>query len=137
MVPRRQVMLGGVLGAVAAASAGAEPAAQRGGDLDVSPIVQALDRIRNTIQNQHDFVEIGLVRDAQKTFLRVNGKLPDFIEVGSDVWFGAHDWHIRWQQPLNLGRDAAGRYTLLLFQTLLILRVEMPGNYVGIPYDNK
>jgi hypothetical protein len=82
-------------------------------------------------------VELALVREAQKTFLRANGKMPDLIEVGWDMWFAAYDWHVRWQQPVNVGRDPTGRYTLLLFQTLLILRPEMPGGYVGVPYDNK
>ena len=96
-----------------------------------------LDRIRGELQNQRQFIEISTVRDAQKAFLRVNGKLPDMIEVGPDTWFGAHDWHVRWQQPLDIGRDALGRYTLRLLGTLLILRAEMPGSYVGTPFDNK
>ena len=77
------------------------------------------------------------IRDAQKTFLKVNGKLPDFIDVGIDPWFAAYDWHVRWQQPLVLGRDAAGRYTLALMQTLLVLHPESPATFMSLPYDGR
>jgi pantothenate kinase type III len=126
----------GVLGALAGTTADAEPAAaQRATDADVASVVRSLDQIRSSIQNERQFTEIAIVREAQKTFLRTNGKLPDFIEVGADIWFAAYDWHVRWQQPLNIGRDASGRYTLLLVQTLLILRPELQANYVSLPYD--
>jgi hypothetical protein len=142
MVPRRQLLGGavmsGVVGVLAPASAEADAAGeQRGGDQDMSEVVRALDRIRSEIQNHRTFSEIALVREAQKAFLRVNGKMPDFIEVGSDVWFGAYDWHVRWQQPLSVGRDPLGRYTLALTQSLLILRSEMQSGYVGTPYDSR
>lgn len=142
MVRRRAVFGGalmtGVLGALAPGAVAAEEAeAQRGGDQDMAEVVRALERIRNEFQNHRQFVEIAGVRDAQKSFLRVNGKMPDYIEVGSDVWLAAYDWHVRWQQPLNVGRDGVGRYTLQLMQSLLILRSEMQGSYIGTPYDNR
>ena len=68
-------------------------------------------------------------------FLRGNGKLPDYIEVGTGLWFAAHDWHIRWQQPITMGRDAIGRVTLLLLSTLLMLRHDAQGNFMSLPYD--
>jgi hypothetical protein len=136
MIARRQMIGGGLMGGVLGAFA--EPGAQRSGDgVDVAPIVRALDELRAEVRNQRVFGEIAGVRTAQLGFLRANGKMPDFIDVGTDVWFAAHDWHIRWQQPLNISRDAAGRMTLVLFQTLLILRSEVAGNYISIPYDNR
>jgi hypothetical protein len=43
---------------------------------------------------------------------------------------------IRWQQPTTLGRDAIGRYTILLMQTIVIVRPETKDS-VGPPYDAK
>lgn len=124
--------MGGVLGAFA------EPEAQRSAEsLDVTQIVRALTDLRSEIRNQRRFTEIAAVRDAQVTFLRSNGKLPGFIDVGSDVWFAVHDWHVRWQQPLNISRDAAGRMTLLLLSTQVILRPEAAANFISLPYDDR
>jgi hypothetical protein len=139
MIPRRQVLggavAGGVLGALAAPEA--EAAAQESTTVDVRPIVRALDDIRAEIRNERRFIEIAALREAQVTYLRSNGKLPDYIEVGTDHWFAAHDWHIRWQQPLNVSRDASGRLTLLLMSTQLVLRPEAQANHMSLPYDNR
>jgi hypothetical protein len=62
-------------------------------------------------------------------------KYPDFIEVGIDVWDSVHDWHVRFQQPLNVTRVADGRYAMSFSFTTLILRPEMAGDYVGPPFD--
>jgi hypothetical protein len=107
MLARRQLLAGGALGSALAAALEGEAA------------------------------EIAAVRDAQKTFLRANGKFPDFIDVGLDVWLAAHDWHVRWQQPLSLGRDAQGRYTVTLLGTTLVMRIDATANFVGIPYDGR
>ena len=140
MIPRRQVLggafAGGVLGALGEPEL--EAAAQSSDRVvDVMPIVRALNDLRSEVRTQRQFAEISALRDAQLTFLRSNGKLPDYIDVGTDHWFAAHDWHIRWQQPLNVSRDANGRLTLVLMSTLLILRPEAQGNYISLPYDNR
>ena len=46
-----------------------------------------------------------------------------------------YDWHVRYQQPINVARNADGRYTLLLMSSLLVMRPDVQGNYIGIPYD--
>ena len=129
--------MGGVLGALAEPEV--EAAAQNSGsdNVDVRPIVRALDQLRTEVRMQRQFAEISALREAQLTFLRSNGKLPDYIDVGTDLWFAAHDWHIRWSQPLNISRDATGRLTLVLMSTLLILRPETQANYMSLPYDNR
>jgi len=48
-----------------------------------------------------------------------------------------YDWHMRLQQPLVLGRDANGRYTMMLGFTALVLRQDAVANFIGIPYDNR
>jgi hypothetical protein len=147
MVSRRLAVRGGVLGVVGGLLAGADgakaaPAAAGGaqrdrGDEGADKIANAIDRLREEVRAERQFTEIAGIRDAQKTYLRVNGKFPDYIEVGSEVWFAVHDWHVRWQQPLTLGRDALGRYTIVLNQTAVILRPDSLVNFVGIPYDSK
>jgi hypothetical protein len=139
MIPRRHVLsgalAGGVLGALAEPEL--EAAAQSSDRVDVMPIVRALDDLRTEVRTQRQFTEIASIREAQLTFLRGNGKLPDYIEVGTELWFAAYDWHVRWQQPISMGRDPGGRATLLLLATQLILRHDAQGNFMSIPYDQR
>jgi hypothetical protein len=141
MISRRRVLgsglLGGVLGLAAGDRTEAAPAAQQISERAVERIADAIAQLRTELQVQRQFTELTPIRDVQKVFLRANGKFPDYIEVGSDIWFGVHDWHIRWQQPLTLGRDGLGRYTLMLNQTLLILRSDVLANFISQPYDNR
>jgi hypothetical protein len=139
MIPRRQVLggvlAGGVLGALAEPEV--EAAAQSSDRVDVFPIVRALNDLRNEVRTQREFAEISALREAQVTFLRSNGKLPDYIDVGTDHWFAAYDWHVRWQQPLNVSRANNGRVTLALISTLLVLRPEAQPNFMSLPYDQR
>jgi hypothetical protein len=145
MIPRRSLLTGGVLGGVLGAlGAGddveAAPAPAVGADVNdemVSRIVQAIAGLRTEVQGLRSFSEIAAVRDAQVSYLRTNGRFPDYIEVGTTIWFALHDWHIRWQQPLTLGRDNLGRYTLLLNATTVIMRTDTAANFMGLPYDNR
>jgi len=145
MVSRRLALRSGVLGAIGGILAGgdarAEPAAaaaaaQRS-DEGSDRIATAIDKLRDEVHNEQLFTEIAAVRDAQKSFLRVNLKFPDYLDVGSDVWFAVYDWHVRWQQPLTIGRDPLNRYTIVVNQTAVVLRPDSLASYVGIAYDNK
>lgn len=145
MIPRRNLVTGGLVGGVLGAlGAGddleAAPAPAAGADVTddmVTRIVGAIAGLKTEIQSLKSFPEIAPVRDAQLTHLRANGKFPDYLDVGTNIWFAVHDWHIRWQQPLTLGRDNLGRYTLLFGQTYLIMRVDAAAAYMGVPYDNR
>jgi hypothetical protein len=135
MASRRDVLGSGLMGSVLGAFAG--DAQRSGGDPDLAPVVRALNELREAVREQRTFAEIAAVREAQLVFLRQNGKLPDFIDVGAGHWFAAHDWHIRWQQPLTIGRDASGRLTLLLLSTQLVLRPEADRSFMSLPYENR
>jgi hypothetical protein len=145
MIPRRNLVTGGLVGGVlgalgGSADADAAPAAAAGADVTedmVSKVVAAIAGLRTEIQAWKTFPEIAPIREAQLTHLRANGKFPDYMEIGTSQWFSVHDWHIRWQQPLNIGRDNLGRYTLLFGQTYLIMRVDAAPNFTGVPYDNR
>src|SRR5437773_7482109 len=121
MVHRRAVITGTVLGGALSAltesveAAGPQSAQDRlVQDRLVEEIAKAVRSVRDEIERQYTFWEIAAVRDQLRTFLRANGKFPDFIEVGSDVWQQVYDWHVRFHQPIALGRTAEGRYTILL-----------------------
>ena len=111
------------------------PAAAQSTDRDVRDIVQALRDVRTAIVEQKGFALIAELRKRQTDFLRAQGKFPDFIDVGTDVWFAVHDWHVKNLQPLTLGRDATGRYTIMLLFTTLVMRTEFMATYTGTPYD--
>ena len=81
--------------------------------------------------------EILGVRKSQVDFLRANSKFPDFIDVAIDVWLSIYDWHVRMQQPMVLGRDNNGRYTMMFNFTTLVLRPDAVPTFIGIPYDNR
>ena len=145
MVKRRDLLSGGVLGGLlgglggGSAEAG-EPGAQRQQQQpmeDFTEIVKAIGSLRQEIANGNTFHEIAVVREALKAFLRVNQHLPNFIDVGAAHWFNVYDWHVRWQQPLNLGRDPLGRLVITFMSTAIILRMDMVDGYMSTPYDDR
>jgi hypothetical protein len=142
MVQRRSVIAGTVLGGALSAlsmpaeAAGSQAAGQTSDRL-LEEVARAVRTVRDEIERQYTFWEIAAVRDQQRTFLRANGKFPDFIEVGSDVWQRVYDWHVRFQQPIALGRTAEGRYTILLLATNLVMRPDLAPGFMGVPYDNR
>ena len=150
MANRRSVITGTLLGGAVSAltapaeAAGSEAAAQIPDRLmeDLAravreDVARAVRTVRDEMARQYTFWEIAAVRDQQRTHLRANGKFPDFIEVGTDVWQQVYDWHVRFQQPIALGRTAEGRYTILLIATTVVMRTDMAPNYLGPPYDNR
>jgi hypothetical protein len=129
MLSRRDLLSSAVVGRAAAPEAG------QSSDRSNQEIVQALKDLRSAITAPQSFPEIARVRTKQIEFLRGQGKFPDFIEVGIDTWFGVYDWHVRHLQPIALGRDPSGRYTIALLTTTLILRVDAEQNFIGVPFD--
>ena len=137
MIARRRMLettlFGGFLGAAAPVST--EAADQSASEKQTQEIVDALKDIRKAIEApQGGFPEIALVRQKQIDFLRASGKFPDFVDVGLDVWFAIHDWHIRHLQPLAFGRDANGRYTIAVMATQVVLRPDLVPSFVGVAY---
>ena len=81
--------------------------------------------------------DVSHVRDSAGFHEVVEQIIAGFIDVGIDVWFRVYDWHLKWQQPLQIGRDTSGRYTMAVMATTLVMRPDVPPNFVSIPYDNK
>jgi hypothetical protein len=141
MVTRRSVIagtfLGGALSGLSALAPPAEavPQSSQASDRAVEEVGRAIQGIREQLARESSFWELTAVRDQTRTFLRANGKFPDYIEVGTDVWQQVYDWHVRFQQPIALGRSPEGRYTLLLLATNLVMRTDLPPGFIGVPYD--
>jgi hypothetical protein len=145
MIPRRGVLGSAALAALGIVAGGTKTELSADGaavdqqlpERSVERIAEAIAELRVELRTQRQFTELDAIRDVQKQFLRANAKFPDFIEVGLDLWFAVHDWHVRWRQPLTIGRDGLGRYTILLNATTVIMRTDSAGNYLGQGYDNK
>jgi len=136
MIGRRDVIhslaLGGTLSALAPDAVAAQDSEQALQDL-----TKAVRAVREEVARQASFWEIASVRDQLRTFLRSNGKFPDFIEVGVDIWMQVYDWHVRFQQPIMLGRTGDGRQTITLMTTSVIMRADSNASFIGPPYDNR
>jgi hypothetical protein len=141
MIDRRQLLtVGGLLGAIAPAGEGTAYGAGQMSDRAAADVISALQKISSAISAvaaHESFDAILPLRNRQVDYLKANGKFPDFIDVSADVWMSAYDWHVRLQQPLTLGRDSTGRYTLLLGYTALVLRPDVVPNFISTPYDNR
>jgi hypothetical protein len=141
-IDRRTLLAGSVMGSVLGALAGdsaaeANPGQDDRADRGIARVSEAIAEIRDELRQERLFTEIRGVREAQVTFLRANAKFPDYIDVGIDAWFAVHDWHIRWQQPLAIGRDPQGRHTILLNETAIVMRIDAAPTFIGLPYDSR
>jgi hypothetical protein len=74
---------------------------------------------------------IELVRQSQRAFLKQAGKFPDQIDVGLDIWDAVIDWHVATRQPVQVSRHADSRYAIRYLTTSIVLKHELPENYVG------
>jgi hypothetical protein len=145
MMSRRDVVTGGVIGTLAASAVG-EPAGvaqtvdtvvlERG----LAGLRQQLELIKTVLDDgmRQQSLTFGLivpVRRAFELFLKVNGKFPDYIEVGTGVFFDVYDWHVRHGQAITVSRLADSRTAIQFMFTQLILRYEQDPAFVGVPFD--
>jgi len=136
MLARRRMLgttlFGGLLGSAIPASvpARSRTAAEAGPD---EQNTQASERQLTEITD----VEILPIRQKQVDYLKATNKFPDFIDVGLDVWFAVHDWHIKHLQQPALGRDANGRYTMSVMGTQLVMRPDLVPTFISAPYDSR
>ena len=154
MLARRRMLgttlVGGLLGSAIPASLSARSrsaaeaeaaAADQSNQLSerqITEIVEALKDIRKAIEAPPGaFVEILPIRQKQMDYLRATNKFPDFIDVGLDVWFAVHDWHVRHLQQPALGRDANGRHTISVMGTQLVMRPDLVPTFISAPYDSR
>jgi len=138
MVERRNLVGGGLVAGIAAMmTPEAEAAAQRGENTEA--LSRAVDDLRQTIQANYNnpWRVIAQVREQQRVWMRANFRYPDFIDIGIDVWEALYDWHVRFQQPLNVARLQDGRYVMTFMFTTFVMRPDQLPGYIGPPYENE
>jgi hypothetical protein len=154
MVTRREVMTSGALGALSAAvdgRTGVEMAATEaaGSAVSQSPELisaQALREIADDIAAVRRLMRDAFIgptvahgalveiRRQFGIFLKSNQKYPDYCEIGPAIFTDLYDWHVRYQQPIEISR-VDNRTAIRFMFTWLILRPEQADTFVGIPFD--
>ena len=104
-------------------------------DHTAQDMVNALKAITAAMYAAQSFDAVDPIRLRQNDYLKATNKFPDFIDISVDVWSAVYDWHIRMQQPLMLGRDVNGRYTMQFGFTQLVLRPDVAPKFISTPYD--
>jgi hypothetical protein len=140
MVERRDVIGGGLAAGLAAAfggPAGEQARRDPADDAGEMKIADAIDKLRQLFERQHESPEVSQIRAQQRTFLKANQKFPDYMDVGIDVWERMHDWHVRNRQPLTIVRSNDGRYGMVFGVTTLLLMAQQVGSYISWGYDNR
>jgi hypothetical protein len=143
MVPRRDLVSGGLVAGLAGLMASPAAAAAAGAEAPATDLesAAAINRLRETVERQFEQVYSGKwrgvsrVRQQQRTWMVSTRKYPDFLEIGLDVWDNVYDWHVTFQQPLNVTRLADGRYVMAFQFTTLLLRPDQAPDFIGYPFD--
>jgi len=141
---RRTLISGTAAGALASAlAAGAEaaPGPAQGGpatEAELAALRSIADAVRG-IGSASSGPSLAAIRTPMLMFLRASGKFPDFIEVGSSIWFEVYDWHVRYLQPFVLARTPDNRYYTIqvMGTTSVVLRHDVMADSVLTPYDNR
>lgn len=68
-------------------------------------------------------------------YVTTTGKAPAYCDVGLTVFYDVYDWHVRNRQPIRISRIAEQRMAIQYKFTQLVVRWELAGLYVGIPFD--
>ena len=145
MISRRDVVTAGVLGTLTGTAIDAEPAPPAQDDAEVR---RALNQIQTQLARMTGTLEDGLVgpavvhggfladiRNKYSIHLRSTGKFPDFLEVGTDVFYAVYDWHVRHNQQIQITRISEQRFAIQWMFTQLVVRFEVESKFIGIPFD--
>ena len=136
MLSRRELLGGAVLGTAPRAAEAA--GGQEGWSEEATRL---LAEIRDDLRAEYARCGIRLcpsverLRQLQRAHLKSDSRYPTFIDVGLDVWEEVHDWLVETRQPVLVGLQPDGQYTLTFGQTFLLLRPEGADDFIGYPYD--
>ena len=145
MVTRRDLVTGTAVGALSSAalatadvSAQSESNAQTVGVLrEIQRSLTSIDSSLNTAfeTNAIAFGSVPKVRQMFTEFVRANFKFPDYMEIGINIFYDLHDWHIKNNQPMQFSRVLENRLAIRFMFTTMVLRQEMDPNHLGVPFD--
>lgn len=142
MISRREVMSGGVLGALA----GGTPATVAELQQEVQTLKEGFKSLSDSIEglqnsidqglrgNSMNYGSIGQLKQVIEKYARLSGKYPDYCDIGIGVFHDVYDWHVRHQQQVQLARVSDNRIMILFMFTQLILRWENDPNFIGVPF---
>jgi hypothetical protein len=142
MLSRREVLAGGLAGGLVGDSVDgrAEQSGQppdREGQRDIERAIRAvessIDRAFNT--NSLSAGSVATLRKSFESFLRANGRFPEFCEIGIAIFYEIYDWHVRNRQQIVVVRQPDSRYSIQFMFTTLLLRYESEPGFIGVPYD--
>lgn len=151
MVTRRELLTTGAIGALTVpenSRAGA-PEIATAAAAGQSPELVSAQALRDIAEQSNDIrrlmreafigpsVAHGSIVEIRRQFgifLKSNQKYPDYCEIGPAIFTDVYDWHIRYQQPIEVSR-VDNRTAIRFMFTWLILRPEQADLYVGIPFD--
>ena len=144
MISRREVMTAGVLGSFTGSAAGAEPSQSTQDDAQTRALmrrlVQEMQKIKATLEQglsgpSLDATPISDIRTRLTTHLRAAGKFPEFMEIGTTIFYAVYDWHIRHGQQIQITRVSDQRFAIQFMFTQLVVRWEQEPNFLGVPFD--
>jgi hypothetical protein len=131
MLSRRELIAGGA--AVAQLRPEAAAAAQR--EQDYSDELQAIRNELLALRNKVTTPTVNEIRERQRSFLRLNQRFPQCIDVGIRPWERMQDWHIDNGRVLTIQRAGDGHWQMDFIMSVLILKLELKDDEIGIAYD--
>ena len=144
MISRREVVTAGMLGSLATGGAGQTGTLSSDAILirdALNKVVESLDEIKASIDdsvhgNTMNHGSLGTIRGKLETWIRVQGRFPEYWDVGISVFLEIYDWHIRQKQEIKISRIAEQRMAIQWMFTQYVLRWENEPGYIGQqPYD--
>jgi hypothetical protein len=143
MISRREMVTAGVLGTLATtgdAEAGAVQSDSQALSAELRRLETRLNELKQSLEqglrgNSMNYGNVGQVKTAIEKYAKVSGRFPEYCEVGLSVFYDVYDWHVRYQQQIQVTRIAEQRLAIQFMFTQLILRWENAETYVGTPYD--
>lgn len=144
MISRREVVTAGVLGSLTGSAVTADAAQSSQDDAQTRAVlnrmVQEIQRMNTTLEQGLrgpglDAGQISRIRERLTLHLRSAGKFPDFMEIGTSLFYEVYDWHVRHAQQIQITRMADQRFAIQFMFTQLIVRWEQDANFLGVPFD--
>jgi hypothetical protein len=145
MISRREVVTGGVLGTLGTATV-PEFAAAQNTPTDVilkaglDSVESSIDEVKQALDqglrgNSMNYGGVGVVKTRIQDYAKTSGRFPEYCDIGLAVFYDVYDWHVRYQQQIQISRIADQRMAIQFMFTQLVLRWENDVNYVGTPFD--